>query len=141
MLGLLAMWASGEMPWDLFKMLSAIVLGPLALAQPHRFDANIALSGLVVHLLFSICLGAILALIIAPFSFDSSLGVNSLVGALFGITLYFVNLYGMTNAFPWFAEVRGAVPFALHVVFGLVVADTYFELEPKDASLSRLGVA
>ena len=71
------------------------------------------------------------ARVMAPFSFDSSVGMASLVGALFGVAVYLVNFYGMTQLFPWFAQARGWTSFMAHIVFGLVAADAYLRLERK----------
>jgi len=67
------------------------------------------LTGLIVHFVLAIVFAVILGVIMAPFSLDSSVGMASLAGVLFGVAVYLVNFYGMTAFFPWFAEARGWV--------------------------------
>ena len=140
-LELLAMWAMGRSPWGPPRMIAAIVLGRDALIQPATFDAGIMLAALIVHFVLAIVFAVILAVIMAPFSLDSSVGMASLAGGLFGVAVYLVNFYGMTAFFPWFAEAREWVNFMCHIVFGLVAADTYLRLERKEAEVGGTGSA
>jgi hypothetical protein len=82
--------------------------------------------------MLSIIFALFLAVIIAPFNFDSSLGMASLAGAVFGVAVYLINFYGMSQVFPWFADARGWVSFLSRIVFGLVAADMYVRLERKE---------
>lgn len=127
---MVVLWLMGESPWGLPRMIGAIVMGPSVVSQAAP-GAGIMLVGLVVHFALSIVLGLILAVIMAPFSFDSSMGMASLAGAVFGVAVYWINFYGMTQVFPWFVEARSALSFLAHVVFGLVAADAYLKLERK----------
>jgi len=138
-LELLAMWAIGQSLWGPPRMIAAIVLGRDALIQPATFDASIMLAALIVHFVLAIIFAVILAVIMAPFSLDSSFGMASLAGGLFGVAVYLVNFYGMTAFFPWFAEARGWVSFICHIVFGLVAADMYLRLERKEAEAGGTG--
>ncbi|WP_133664185.1 hypothetical protein [Paraburkholderia sp. BL10I2N1] len=128
----LGMWFAGQSPWGAPRMIAAIAVGRGVLAQPATFDVGIVLVALVVHFLLSIIFALILAVIIAPFSFDSSMGMASLAGAVFGATVYLINFYGMSHVFPWIEDARSWVSFMSHIVFGLVAADTYLRLERKE---------
>lgn len=130
-LELLAVGMAGQSPWGPPRMIAAIALGRGVLSQAATFDAGIMLVALIVHFVLSVIFAVILAVIMAPFSFDSSVGMASLVGALFGVAVYLVNFYGMTELFPWFAQARGWISFMAHIVFGLVAADAYLRLERK----------
>jgi hypothetical protein len=130
-LELLALWVTGQSPWGLPRMIAAIALGRGAL-QPLTFDLGIVLVALIVHFVLAIVFAVILAVVIAPFSFDSSMGMASLVGAVFGLAVYVVNFYGMSQLFPWFAQARGWTSFIGHIVFGLAAADTYLRMERRD---------
>ncbi|CAB3807528.1 hypothetical protein LMG28688_06564 [Paraburkholderia caffeinitolerans] len=136
---LFAMRVMGQNVWAPLRMTAAIVMGRDVLAQPAAFSAAVMLGGLVVHFALSILFAVILAVIMAPFSLDSSVGMASLVGAVFGVLLYVINFYGMTQWFPWFADARGWVGFLNHIVFGLVAADTYLSLERKESHASGTG--
>ncbi|RDK09955.1 hypothetical protein [Cupriavidus lacunae] len=128
-LDLLAAMLMGASVWKTLTMIGAILLGPDVLAQPATFQVSVLLAAVVVHFALSVVFALILATIMAPFHFDSSVGMASVVGALFGLGLLLVNFYGMTAVFPWFAEARGWVTAIAHIVFGLVAADSYLKLE------------
>jgi len=135
-LELLAIWFAGQSPWGAPRMIAAIAVGRGVLAQPATFDLGIVLVALAVHFVLSVIFTFILAVIIAPFNFDSSLGMASLAGAVFGGMVYLVNFYGMSDVFPWIVDARSWVSFVSHIVFGVVAADTYLRLERKDVASS-----
>jgi hypothetical protein len=134
LLELLAMWIFRQSPWGAPRMIAAIALGHGVLSQPltFGFGFGIMLVALIVHFVLSVIFALVLAVIIAPFSLDSSVGMASLAGAAFGVALYLVNFYGMSDIFPWFADARSWASFASHIVFGLVAANTYLRLETKE---------
>ncbi|AQV93879.1 hypothetical protein BJN34_08245 [Cupriavidus necator] len=128
-LDLLAAMLMGASVWKTLTMIGAILLGPDVLTQTATFQMSVLLAAVGVHFVLSVVFALILATIMAPFHFDSSVGMASVVGALFGLGLLLVNFYGMTAVFPWFAEARGWVTAIAHIVFGLVAADSYLKLE------------
>ena len=132
---LFAMGVAGQSLWSPLRMIAAIVMGRDVLEQPAAFAAGVMLVALLVHFALSILFAVFLSVIMAPFSLDSSVGMASLVGAAFGVLLYVINFYGMTQWFPWFADARGWVSFLNHIVFGLVAADTYLSLESEAAGM------
>jgi hypothetical protein len=134
LLELVAMWIFGESPWGAPQMIAAIALGHGVLSQPvtFGFGFGIIVGGLFIHFVLSVTFVLVLAVIIAPFSLDSSVGMASLAGAGFGVALYLVNFYGMSHIVPWFADSRSWASFVSHVVFGLVAADTYLRFETKE---------
>ena len=52
-----------------------------------------------------------------------------LTRAVFGVVMYLFNFYGMVHFFSWFADMRSWATVFAHVVFGMVVAVMYWELE------------
>jgi len=42
--------------------------------------------------------------------------------------VYFVNFYGMTAVFPWFAMARGWIGIFAHIVYGAVLGWVYASL-------------
>lgn len=136
---LFAMRVMGQSVWASLRMIAAILMGRDVLAQPATFATGVMLVALVTHFVLSSLFAVILAVIMAPFSLDSSVGMASLVGAVFGVLLYVINFYGMTQWVPWFADARGWVSFLNHIVFGLVAADTYLSLERKGSDASGTG--
>ncbi|CAG9180791.1 hypothetical protein [Cupriavidus pinatubonensis] len=117
--------------WAPVRMTAAIVMGHNVLTNEVGFEAGVMLAGLVVHFALSAILGLILAAIMASFSFDSSFGVATLAGVIFGLVVYWFDFYGMTRVFPWFADARSAASLGTHLVFGLVAADTYWRFKGK----------
>jgi hypothetical protein len=81
----------------------------------------------------AILFGLILAVVVSLFNLDSSAGLIFVVGAVFGLIIYFVNFYGMTAFFPWFADARNWLSLTLHAVFGVVAAESYFGLEKRES--------
>jgi uncharacterized membrane protein YagU involved in acid resistance len=138
---LVAVGIMGQSVWAPLRMIAAIVLGRDAVALSATFEVGILLAALAVHFALSIVFAMILAVIIAPFSLDSSVGMATLAGAVFGILLYVVNFYGMTQLFPWFADARGWVSALDHIVFGLIASDTYLRLERREADTSATDSA
>jgi hypothetical protein len=115
-------------PWATSHMIAAIVMGPDTL-QSTTFSVGIVAVALATHYVLGIVLALILAAIIAPFHFDSSIGMVLLTGAVFGLVVYLFNFYGMVRFFSWFADMRGWATFAAHLVFGMSAAIIYWKLE------------
>ena len=125
------LWSSliaGTNPWEMSHMISAIVMGPDVM-QSMDFSASVVAIALITHYVLGIVFGVILCGIIAPFHFDSSVGMALLAGAVFGLILYLFNFYGMARFFSWFAEMRGWAALVTHLVFGMVTATMYWKLE------------
>jgi hypothetical protein len=118
----------GASPWVTSHMIAAIVLGRDTL-QSTDFSLEVVSVALVTHYVLGIGLGLVLAAIIVPFRFDSSIGMVLLTGAVFGVLIYLFNFYGMVRFFSWFAEIRGWTTMIAHVIFGMVAAAMYWKLE------------
>lgn len=132
LLDMLAAVMMGGSAWAPTHMIAAIVMGNSALGSPAMFSIGIVVVALIVHFALAIGMGLVLGLIMAPFHFDSSWGMASVVGAVFGLVVYVVDFYGMTRFFPWFAEARGWTTLIAHVIFGIVAADAYLKLERRE---------
>jgi hypothetical protein len=109
-------------------MVAAIVMGRDVL-ESTDFSVSVVVAALMTHYVLGIVLTLILAAIIVPFHFDSSIGMVMLTGAVFGIAVYLFNFYGMVHFFSWFAEMRGYITLLAHVIFGVVAATMYWKLE------------
>lgn len=117
----------GGSPWGPPRMIAAIALGGSVLPNPPpppTFDFGVIMTAVVVHLILSIVFAIALAFVIRRME----LGMALLVGAAFGLVLYFVNFYGFTAVFPWFAMARNWVSIFSHIVFGAVAAWVYLRL-------------
>lgn len=127
---------SGSSPWVASHMIAAIVMGPGTLQSPD-FSLGVVAVALLAHYLLGTVFGLVLGAIIAPFREDSSVGVVSLAGALFGAVLYLLNFYGTVHFFPWFAEWRGAATLVSHLIFGLAAALLYWKLDRHEVGHPR----
>ena len=123
--------ASGQDAWMLLlrdsRLTAALVLGESALSPSGGLDVRVLLAATVVHVSLSVLYAAVLlpaAKRLAPVP-------SAAAGAGFGALLYFVNLYGLTIVFPWFAVTRGGITLMAHLVFGLAVMLTYLVLRVR----------
>ena len=120
------LWAAaGEDAWTLLlrdaRLTAALVLDEELPSPSVGFNARIMLAATGIHFALSIIYAALLL----PVAKRLELMPSLLAGAGFGAMLYFANLHGFTFIFPWFAEARGGITLAVHVVFGLSVTVIY----------------
>ncbi len=111
----------GGSPWGPPRMIAAIGLGKDVLPPPADFALVPVMVAMIIHFILSMIFGIILAFIINRLG----LGIAVLVGAIFGLVLYFVNFYGFTAVFPWFEMARNGVTIFTHIAFGAVTAGVY----------------
>jgi hypothetical protein len=122
-IGLWAAFSSG-LPEIFFRdarLAAAIVMGPKVLAPPATLDWYVMLIATLVHFTLSIAYGLILSRLIVFLGTPSSL----LAGAVFGLLLYALNMYGFTSIFPWFEAARDWITAVTHAAFGIAVAGLY----------------
>ncbi len=122
---LLVALVKGGSPWGPPRLIAAILLGKEVLPPPATFALGMFLAALVVHFALSIVFGIALAFVVK--SLD--MGIAIAIGFAFGLILYFVNFYGFTALFPWFATARNPVTIFTHLVFGAVVALVYKRMQ------------
>ena len=75
----------------------------------------------VVHFSLSVAYAVALAVAIRRFRFGAAI----VAGAIFGLLLYLLNLYGFTLLFPWFVATRGWITAIAHAVFGAASGAAY----------------
>lgn len=97
------------------RLAAAIVLGPGVLPPPASFDWLVMLVAGAVH----VALSAAYGMMIASLPLRDRQAIAAAAGALFGLGLFAVNMYGFTLAFPWFAASRDWITAAAHIVFGV----------------------
>lgn len=112
---------------DAVRRIAGIALGEAVLPPTSPFTALVFVSVLAIHLPLSLIYARLIAVIVD----GRTVGVATAAGALFGLALYFVNYYGFTFFFPWFAFSRGWVTVFSHVVFGALAAAVYVELAAR----------
>ena len=100
-------------------------------ASPDTFDLGVIATAVVVHMSLAIIYGVILAYIIMRM--DVRLAV--VVGGLYGLALYFINFYGFSRPFPWFADARDWISIFTHIVQSGLMAYLYklYSPEPEKA--------
>jgi hypothetical protein len=100
------------------RLAAAIVLGPAALVPQPAFHWRVMLTATLLHFSLSVAYAGCLSIVIARASWRASLAA----GALFGLALFAINMYGFALIFPWFAVTRDWITAAAHLVFGVVAA-------------------
>lgn len=132
----LVMWWLAAMPVleTLFRdarLTAAMVLGSGVLPPPSTAQWDVLLVATLIHFALSF------AYALLPSHLAKQLRTSSALwtGALYGLTIYVVNMYGFTLLFPWFAVVRDGITMATHIVFGVALV-AGCRLLAKDAPAS-----
>lgn len=97
------------------RLTAAVVMGPDVLPPPATARWDILLVATLIHFALSISY-ALLPALLAP---RLPAGSAIVVGALYGLGIYVVNMYGFTLLFPWFSVARDGVTLLTHLVFGM----------------------
>jgi uncharacterized membrane protein YagU involved in acid resistance len=116
----------GATAWVALQYLASMVLGTDVL-PPAEPGALIAIVGVIVHYVLSILFALTLAFITHRWGFI----IGIIVGALFGLAVFFINMGIFTLFFPWM-YVLNVPTFAIgHVFFGALAGAVYegFERE------------
>lgn len=117
-------------PWAVSHLIAAIVMGPATL-QSSEFSVAVVAVALLAHYALGVVFGLLLAIAITSLSLDSSVGMVSVAGVVFGACLYLLNFHGMTRFFPWFINLRGAETLWMHLIFGVTAALLYWKLNRR----------
>lgn len=117
-------WLSGtplrETVFRDIRLTAALLLGSDVLPAPGmapEVSWEIFFAALLAHLALS--LGY--ALLPAWWARHWPPGTTAVAGALYGLAVYLINLYGFTLLFPWFAVTRGWITLLAHLAFGIVL--------------------
>jgi hypothetical protein len=137
---LLLWWLAGQDPVALLlrdtRLAAAIVMGPSVLAPSATFDAVIMIVATLLHFALSFAYAVVLAWMLARTGLRGI--AAGMAGAVFGIAIFVMNMYGFTWLFPWFVQTRDAITLAAHIVFGLSLAQAYVRARYDD---TRAGSA
>ena len=114
---LLAM--SGQSPFGPPRMMAAMAMGKDVLPPPATFDFVIMMVAMMVHIVLSIMSAFVFGLIYSRMG--RSLPMALLLGAVFGLIMYFVAFYLATAIWPWFEMARGMISIVGHVIYGAVL--------------------
>jgi hypothetical protein len=113
-----------ESAWKLPRMMAAVVAGRGALEPDDEFSFTLVALGMLVHIALALGYSFILATLVK----DMPEAAAPWIGMAFGVGLYFGNLYGFTELFPWFTPLRTLDTLAAHVLFGIIAATAYQHL-------------
>lgn len=113
------------LPWIFYRdvqFTAAIVLGKKVL-QPlaATLEWQLMLIASCIHIALSIVYAIMLSYLIHGLDLKNAL----IVGALFGLGIFAVNMYGFVNFFPWFVETRDWITVTAHLAFGVSAAWVY----------------
>jgi hypothetical protein len=97
------------------RLTAALLMGPGVLPPPATAQWDILLVATLIHFALSISYALLPALLAGRLS----AGPAIVAGALYGLGIYVVNLYGFTLLFPWFSVARDWVTLLTHLVFGM----------------------
>jgi len=99
------------------RLTAALLMGPGVLPPPSTARWDILLIATLIHFALSIAYTFAPALLVARLT----AGASIVAGAVYGLGIYVVNLYGFTLLFPWFSVARDWVTLLTHLVFGMVL--------------------
>jgi hypothetical protein len=119
----LALWRLAGLPLTetLFRdtrLTAALIMGTGVLPPPSTLRWDILLVATLIHFALSIAY----AVIPAHLAGRLRTGPALFVGALYGLVIYVVNLYGFAVLFPWFVVTRDWMTLIAHLVFGVALA-------------------
>jgi uncharacterized membrane protein YagU involved in acid resistance len=117
----------GGSPWGPPRMIAAIGMGKGVLPPPATFEAGIMIVAMLIHFGLSV----ILAFLFAFIARGRAVGIAMMIGAAFGLVVYFVAFYGMTAVFPWFAMARGWIGIFAHVIYGAALGLVYASIAQR----------
>lgn len=101
---------------------AAIVLGENVLqTQAATLDWQLMWIATCIHVALSIIYAMILSYLIHSLDLKQSL----IVGGLFGLGIFAINMYGFVIIFPWFVETRDWITATAHLAFGVSAAGVY----------------
>lgn len=112
-------------PISLVRLFASIVLGESILNPDITVTPVAIITALVVHLLFSLGFGLLVAYVVHRGGFI--LGIIG--GGILGIALYFINFYTFSLLFPWFYSFSSMLMLIGHALFGAVTGGLYEMLE------------
>lgn len=106
---------------------AAILLGEGVLPPPATFDWQIMLIATAIHTILSMLYAIVLRLLIDHAGLKTSL----IIGGLYGLVIFGINMHGFTLIYPWFVETRDWITVIAHIVFGVSAASMYKVLTAK----------
>jgi hypothetical protein len=131
---LMVMVFMGQSPWGPPRMIAAMVMGKDVLPPPAAFDMGIMMTAMMIHFPLSIVYGLIVGWIVHRMSSTSAV----LIGAIFGVAIYFINFFLIAPvAFPWFTMAQNWVSLVAHLIYGLALGMSYAGLRHHKSAVRQ----
>jgi hypothetical protein len=111
----------GQSPWTPVHMIGATILGAGTLAPAGAIGLKLAAVTGTLLLVIAVFSGIVLAIVTRRLG----MGAAMVVGALFSLAAYYVDVYGLTRVFPWLADWRDWTGVVAYVVQGALTAGVY----------------
>lgn len=119
---MMMVWAIlGQSFWGPPRMIAAMALGCDVLPPPATFDLVVMMIAMIIHFMLSWVYAAVFASALGGLN----TGTAVLAGAAVGLLIYWVNFYGSTAIWPWFAQARTWVSIVSHIMLGVALAWSY----------------
>jgi hypothetical protein len=125
LVNMLLTWLVLDAPWITARFFASLVLGKSILPPPATFDGVALAVGLLVNQGIAIPFACLIAYVFHRWG----LLVGIAGGALFGLVLYGISFYSLTNVFPQFYFINSSLMLISHVIFGAVAGGVYELLE------------
>jgi hypothetical protein len=120
--------AIGGNGWVMVRLIASIPLGETVLAPPASFHLKALLAAFVTHYALSV----VFSLLLAYIFHRGGMLTGMIGGALFGLCLYYINVYTLTWVFPWFFVMGGWLFLLTHILFGAMAGGIYEGLEVEE---------
>jgi hypothetical protein len=112
----------GQSPWGPPRMIAAMLMGQEVLPPPATFDGGVMMTAMMIHFPLSIVYGLVIGWIVHRLTGK----YVTLIGAVFGLAIYFINFYLVAPIlFPWFTEAQNMVSLLAHFLYGVVLGGSY----------------
>lgn len=114
----------------ILRYFAGLVLGADQLLEG---GATSTIVGLIVHYVLSLVFAVVVATVIHRWG----LTVGILGGAIMGLALYAINIYGLTYFYEWFFALNSRVLLFTHLLYGATVGGVYELLDNYDLPLKK----
>jgi len=113
--------------WDPVRLSASITLGNRAVSTSTPFTFDIFFVGMLMHFVLSIWYAVVLGMLIRRRKPVTAM----LMGAGFGLLMYWFHFYGLTAFYPWVANWRNWIVVVAHLIFGISAAWVYSHLHVR----------
>lgn len=102
------------------RLTAALIMGIDILSPMHGMAWDIFFAAALIHTLLSVFYALLPAYWVGKWPPVTS----TIAGAMYGLAIFLVNLYGFTILFPWFEVARDWITLLAHLAFGIALVKT-----------------